>query len=59
MALRDDLRTALAGGLRKVVLWTDAHAAGTAVWHADGIDPFFNVNTPDDIEAAERAAAEA
>lgn len=54
VALRDDLRAALAGGLRKVVLWTDAHDGREALFPADGIDPFFNVNTPADLARAER-----
>jgi molybdenum cofactor guanylyltransferase len=53
VALRDDLRAALLGGLRKVVLWTDAHGAGTAEFATDPFDPFFNINTPDDIAMAE------
>ena len=54
VALRDDLRAALVGGLRKVVLWTDAHGAGTAEFPTAPFDPFFNINTPADIEEAER-----
>lgn len=53
VALRNDLRAALLGGLRKVVLWTDAHGAGTAEFGTDPFDPFFNINTPDDIAIAE------
>ncbi|MYM55987.1 molybdenum cofactor guanylyltransferase MobA [Thalassovita mangrovi] len=53
VALRDDLRAALRQGLRKIVIWTDGHQAGQAVFEAEGFDPFFNVNTPADIEAAE------
>ena len=53
VALRDDLREALKGGLRKVVLWTDKHGAGTASFASSPFDPFFNINTPEDIEAAE------
>jgi molybdopterin-guanine dinucleotide biosynthesis protein A len=53
VALRDDLRAALMGGLRKVVLWTDAHGAGTAEFGTDPFDPFFNINTPEDIAVAE------
>jgi len=56
VALRADLRAALEGGLRKIVLWTDAHGAGTAAFDADPYDPFFNVNTPEDIIEAERIA---
>ncbi len=53
VALRDDLRAALTGGLRKIVIWTDSHAAGEAVFDARPFDPFFNVNTPEDIAIAE------
>lgn len=51
--LREDLREALRGGLRKIVQWTDRHGAGQAVW--DG-DPFFNINTPEDLAVAEGIA---
>ena len=54
VALRDNLRAALEGGLRKIVLWTDRHAAGIAEFPSDPFDPFFNINTPEDIAEAER-----
>jgi molybdopterin-guanine dinucleotide biosynthesis protein A len=57
VALRGDLRAALLGGLRKIVLWTDAHGAGTAVFPAVPFDPFFNINTPEDVAAAEALGA--
>ncbi|MHA6263358.1 molybdenum cofactor guanylyltransferase MobA [Arenibacterium sp. CAU 1754] len=53
VALRDDLRAALADGLRKVVIWTDKHDGRLAEFPNDGFDPFFNVNTPDDLAHAE------
>jgi molybdopterin-guanine dinucleotide biosynthesis protein A len=53
VALRNDLRAALEGGLRKVVLWTESHDGREALFPADGFDPFFNVNTPDDLALAE------
>ncbi|MEX0305778.1 MAG: molybdenum cofactor guanylyltransferase MobA [Ruegeria sp.] len=53
VALRDDLRAALNDGLRKVVLWTDQHDGREALFSADPFDPFFNVNTPDDLARAE------
>lgn len=56
VALRDDLRAALAGGLRKIVLWTERHGAGQAEFPVAGHDPFFNINTPEDISEAERIA---
>ena len=57
-ALRDDLRAALEGGLRKVVLWTDKHGAAQALFPVDPIDPFFNVNTPEDLDRARTLLAE-
>ncbi|WP_298839338.1 molybdenum cofactor guanylyltransferase MobA [uncultured Roseobacter sp.] len=52
VALRSDLRAALEGGLRKVVLWTDKHGGQEAVFPVVGADPFFNVNTPEDLRQA-------
>ncbi|MCB1341184.1 MAG: molybdenum cofactor guanylyltransferase MobA [Pseudooceanicola sp.] len=54
VALRDDLRAALEGGLRKVVLWTDRHGGRVAEFPTAPFDPFFNVNTPEDLAEAER-----
>lgn len=50
VSLRDDLRDALDGGLRKVVQWTRQHGAGTAEFPNDAA--FFNVNTPEDLATA-------
>jgi len=60
VSLRHDLRKALVeDGIRKIVVWTDAHQAGQAVFERlDGIDPFFNVNTPEDLETAQEIARE-
>ena len=52
VALRDDLRAALAEDIRKVVIWTGRHDGREAVFQREG-DPFFNVNTPADLAAAE------
>ena len=51
VALRDDLRAALKGGLRKVVLWTEKHDGREALFPDE--DAFFNVNTPQDLTRAE------
>lgn len=59
VALRDDLRAALTGGLRKIVLWTDGHGAGLAAFDSLPFDPFFNVNTPEDIALANALAPQA
>ena len=52
VALRSDLRAALQDGLRKVVLWTEKHDGREAVFTEPG-DPFFNVNTPEDLARAQ------
>jgi molybdopterin-guanine dinucleotide biosynthesis protein A len=51
VALRDDLRAALAQGVRKVVMWTDRHDGRLALFPDEAA--FFNVNTPDDLIRAE------
>jgi molybdopterin-guanine dinucleotide biosynthesis protein A len=59
VALRADLRHALVQeGLRKIELWTARHGVAVADWPAQPVDPFFNVNTPEDAAAAERLAAQ-
>lgn len=55
--LRDDLRQALEGGLRKVVAWTEPLGCARAVFHDRTPDPFFNVNTPEDLARAEALLA--
>jgi len=56
--LRDDLREALTRkGLRKIEIWTARHGVALADWPVHPIDPFFNVNTPEDAAAAERILA--
>ena len=58
VALRQDLRQALVGeGLHKIELWTERHGVASAEWPAAPIDPFFNVNTPEDAAQAEAIAA--
>ena len=57
--LRHDLRSALLGGLRKIVLWTDSHQAGLAEFPSVPFDPFFNINTPEDITEVENLMRQA
>jgi molybdopterin-guanine dinucleotide biosynthesis protein A len=60
VALREDLRRALLEqGLRKIEIWTARHGVAIAEWPDKPLDPFFNVNTPEDAAAAERLAAQA
>lgn len=51
-SLRHDLAEALEAGTRKIVAWTDRHGAATALFDGPG-DPFFNLNTPDDLARAQ------
>ena len=55
-ALRDDLRAAVQDGIKKVVIWTEKHHGREAVFDIEKGDPFFNVNTPDDLKTAEALA---
>src|SRR5438552_17959303 len=59
VALREDLRKALfEEGLHKIETWTARHGVAIAEWPDTPVDPFFNVNTPEDVAAAERMAEE-
>jgi molybdopterin-guanine dinucleotide biosynthesis protein A len=59
VALREDLRAALLGeGLRKIEVWTARHGVALAIWPDRPIDPFFNVNTPEDAAAAQAIVAQ-
>lgn len=49
VALRDDLRATLYAGQRRVRSFAAAYSPGLAVWSDD---PFFNVNTPEDLARA-------
>jgi molybdopterin-guanine dinucleotide biosynthesis protein A len=58
VALREDLRRALTEeGLHKIEIWTARHGIAIADWPAEPVDPFFNVNTPEDVAHAEKLAA--
>ncbi|WP_425040274.1 molybdenum cofactor guanylyltransferase MobA [Primorskyibacter sp. S187A] len=56
-ALRDDLRAALQDGISKVVIWTEKHGGREALFPTEAGDPFFNVNTPEDLIRAEELLA--
>ena len=59
LALRADLRKALVDeDLRKIEVWTARHGVAIADWPDQPIDPFFNVNTPEDAARAEQVAAQ-
>lgn len=59
VALADDLERSLHDGVRKVLAWTDRHgtlAVDFAPVSKGGqeVDPFFNANTPEELDAARR-----
>lgn len=56
VALRVDLRARLAAGERKVMVWAKSQGAAAAEFSALPFDPFFNINTPEDLTAAEAFA---
>jgi molybdopterin-guanine dinucleotide biosynthesis protein A len=57
VALRHDLRHALVDeDLRKIEIWTARHGIAIADWPDTPLDPFFNVNTPEDLAEAARIA---
>lgn len=58
VALRDELRRAMtAEEIRKVDVWTARYRLVTVEFPALPVDPFLNVNRPDDLAAAERLLA--
>jgi molybdopterin-guanine dinucleotide biosynthesis protein A len=58
VALRAALRKALVDeDLRKIEVFTARHGIAIAEWPDQPIDPFFNVNTPEDVKRAEEVEA--
>jgi molybdopterin-guanine dinucleotide biosynthesis protein A len=54
VALRAALRKALVDeNLRKIEVFTARHGIAMAEWPDQPIDPFFNVNSPEDVKRAE------
>jgi len=57
VSLREALREALAGGMRKVDRWTARYKLVEVEFLAEPVDPFFNANRPEDLAEAERLIA--
>ncbi|HEX4193800.1 MAG TPA: molybdenum cofactor guanylyltransferase MobA [Stellaceae bacterium] len=57
VSLREALREALAGGMRKVDRWTASYKLVEVEFLAEPVDPFFNANRPEDLAEAERLVA--
>ena len=64
VALADDLETALEAGVRKVLHWTDRHGRVevdfpmTRIGRIE-VDPFFNANTPQELDSLRAMLAKA
>lgn len=56
VALREDLRAALGAGTRKVIQWAEPMGCAKAMF-GDARYPFFNVNTPGDLDTVEALVA--
>lgn len=55
--LRENLRRAIVDeDLHKIEIWTARHGIAIAEWPDHPIDPFFNVNTPEDRDRANEIA---
>jgi molybdopterin-guanine dinucleotide biosynthesis protein A len=58
VTLRNNLRDHLVAGLRKVIQWSEKHQGREAIFETVPFDPFFNINTPEDLKSAERMLKE-
>lgn len=53
--VRNDLRSALLEeGMRKMSAFVARHPVAHVAWPCEPVDPFFNVNTPEDLARAEQ-----
>ncbi|MBE7247126.1 MAG: molybdenum cofactor guanylyltransferase MobA [Actinomycetospora chiangmaiensis] len=53
LALRDDLRVWLGNGERRVGAFIARHGATVVEWPVEPVDPFLNLNAPEDLSRAE------
>ena len=55
VSIRDDLRHVLSErGIRRIDRFTEPYKRAVVEWDATPVDPFFNVNTPEDLAEADR-----
>ncbi len=57
VALADALEADLRAGMRKIGQWTAQYGVAVAEFEIGRVDPFLNINTPDELTMAERAWA--
>jgi molybdopterin-guanine dinucleotide biosynthesis protein A len=57
VSLRHDLRYSLVEkGTRSIRDWMNSHGRAEVSWPVEPVDPFFNINTPEDLRHAESLA---
>ena len=57
VAVRDELRRAVTvDDMRKIDAFTGRQSCSAVEWSTEPVDPFLNVNTPDDLATADRLA---
>jgi molybdopterin-guanine dinucleotide biosynthesis protein A len=55
VSIRQALRTAVVDeGIRRIDRFTGRHGCAVEQWETEPVDPFFNVNTPEDLAEADR-----
>jgi len=55
VSVRADLRDAVAErGIRRIDVFTGRYPLALEQWATEPVDPFFNVNTPEDLVEADR-----
>lgn len=54
VALAEKLRADIEAGARRIGVWADEQGAKAVTFDAGDVDPFFNINTADDLQMAEK-----
>ena len=54
LSLDNHLDKALSNGVRKIDAFTSSYNVSTVDWSFNDVDPFFNINNPEDITFAEK-----
>ena len=54
LSLDNNLDKALSNGVRKIDAFTSSYNVSTVDWSFNDVDPFFNINNPEDITLAEK-----
>ena len=54
LSLENELDKALNNGIRKIDRFTLQYKVSVVDWSFTDVNPFFNINNPDDIQLAEK-----